>query len=146
MLPSDHTQNGNCFHQVTRGGRYVQNLLQNMPGTIDTVSRFYSLKQYDKLGYDLQQECDEVYEDDQEEETQSSTDTTTTETRAAKRAKSTNINVAGTQEGGRETPKICKYVQHIKIEIPMDPSRYEPYYAGDLFSNPRVMQGGEEVQ
>ena len=97
VLPSDHTQNGNCFHQVTRVGRYVQNLLQNMPGTIDTVNRFYSLKQYDKLGYDLQQECEEVYEDDQEEDIGNS-DSTTTETRAAKKARTANSNAAGTQE------------------------------------------------
>ena len=131
VLPSDHTQNSNCFHQVTRGGKYVQNLLPNMPGTIKTVDRFYSLSQYDKLVYDLQQECEEVYEDDHKEESQSSSST-----RASKRTKSNNQ--ANTQEGAEETPKVIRYVQHLKIEVPMDPNSYEPYYASDPFSNPRV--------
>ena len=46
VLPNDHTQNANCFHQVNKGGRYVQILLLNMPGTIDTMERFYTIKQH----------------------------------------------------------------------------------------------------
>jgi len=139
VLPNDHTQNANCFYQVNKGGRYVQNQLQNMPGTIETISRFYTLKQYDMLAIDLQQECEEVYEDDLEEGTGGVDTTTSTETRAAKRAKSGNNNAISSQEVSEENPRISKYVQHIRIETPMEPSRYKAYYSGDPFCNERVM-------
>jgi hypothetical protein len=135
VLPSDHTQNANCFHQVSKGGRYVRNLLQNMPGTIDTISRFYTVKQYDKLPHDIQQECEEVDEEDHEEDSQSGVDMATIETRAAKKAKTAcNNNSLDHDEN-----KVSKYVQVVKIERPMEPNLYKAYYTGDPFINQRVM-------
>ena len=140
VLPSDHTQNANCFNQVTRGGRYVRNLLQNMSGTNDMISRCYTLKQHDKLPHDIQQECEEVVDDDHMEDSQSGVDTSVIGTRATKKSKTNSSNnhpVRSTNAPNED--RSIRYVHDVRIERPMNPSMYKAYYIGDPLINQRVM-------
>ena len=137
VLPSDHTQNANCFYQVAKGGKYVRNLLPYMAGTVDIVERYYTPTQYDKLSYDDQQECEEVHGNIIEEANQGSS-----MRQPSKRNRSNNTRDVDTQneiDEAEATPRILRYVMRIKVEVPMNPDQYPAQYVGDPFKNIRVM-------